>query len=224
MKRIIFNLVLAAVLNSLTESAKADTIVLQTTGANVVTETTTLSPDPEIPPTTSYSISFSTPSINIQNGSEFLFFEYLAPSGIVYNLPFGGVLNIDGAFFTNSALGINSVNAGTISVSGLSNMYTFQPIFSGGVNGSDGFIYVYNSQIGVSGSFSAILITIPINGIGNNVNLGPANLDTPFTVSSNSMITAESVSELSDSVPEPSAFSLLAVGLGGLAMMRSRRL
>jgi hypothetical protein len=223
MKRIIFNLVLAAVLNSLTESAKADTIVLQTTGAHVVRETRIPSPDPEIPPTTSYSISFSTPSINIQNGSEFLFFEYLAPSGIVYNLPpIGGVINIQGAFFTNSALGINSVSAGTISVSGLSAVYTSLPIFSGGVNGSDGFIYV-NSQIGVSGSFSAILITIPIDGIGNNVNLGPANLNTPFTVSSNSMITAGSVSELSDSVPEPSAVSLLAVGLGGWAMMRRRR-
>jgi hypothetical protein len=209
------------VLTSLTESAKADTIVLQTTGSNVVTKITNPNPEYNSPPITSYSISFSTPSINIQNGSEFLFFEYLAPSGIVYNLP-GGVLNIEGAFFTNSALGINSVNAGTISVSGLSNMYTNQPICLGGVNGSDGFIYA-TSQIGVSGSFSAILITIPINGIGNNVNLGPANLDTPFIISSNSMITAESVSELSDSVPEPSALSLLAVGLGGLAMMRRRR-
>jgi hypothetical protein len=222
MKKVFVNLALAAVLTSLTESAKTDTIVLQTTGANVVTET-------QIPAGTYtssytlYSISFSTPSINIQNGSEFFLFEYSAPSGIVYSLPYGGVLNIEGGFFTNSELGINSVNAGTISVSGLSNLYTVQPIFSGGVNGSDGFIYVNNSQIGVGGSFSAILITIPINGIGNNVNLGPENLWAPFTISSNSMITAESVSELSDSVPEPSAVSLLAVGLGGWAILRRRR-
>jgi hypothetical protein len=46
MERVILNLVLAAVLTSLTERAKADTIVLQTTGANVVTETTIPSPEP----------------------------------------------------------------------------------------------------------------------------------------------------------------------------------
>jgi hypothetical protein len=225
MKRIIFNLVLAAVLNSLTERAKADTIALETTGAHVVRETRIPSPDPEIPPTTSYSINFSTPSINIQNGSEYLVFEYFAPIGIEYSLPYGGLLIIDGAFFTNSALGINSVVAGTISVSGLSAVDGYQLIFSGGVNGSDGFIYANNSAINFFGpaSFSGISISIPIEGTGNNVNLGPENLQSRFTISSASMITAGSVSELSDSVPEPSAFSLLAVGLGGLAILRRRR-
>ena len=223
MKRIIFNLVLAAVLNSLTESAKADTIVLQTTGANVVTEKTTTSPGPGgYTTTTSYSISFSTPSINIQNGSEFFLFEYSAPSGFVYSLPYGGTLNIEGAFFTNSALGINSMVGGTISISGLSPVYSSQPSFYGGVNGSDGFIYA-NSSIFVYPadefppvSFNMIQISIPIEGTGNNVNLGPENLNTPFIIGSNSMIIAELV-------PEPSALSLLAIGLGGLAMMRRRR-
>jgi hypothetical protein len=223
MKSVFLNLVLAAVLTSLTERAKADTIVLQTTGAHVVTETTTPDPYPPYPPypppqNVTYSISFSTPSINIQNGSEYFVFEYLAPRGIEYSLPYGGLLTIDGAFFTNSALGINSVVAGTISVSGLNAVDGYQLIFSGGVNGSDGFIYVDNSQINFFGpaSFSGIQISIPIEGTGNNVNLGPENLNTPFTISSNSRIRAESV-------PEPSALSLLAIGLGGLAMMRRRR-
>ena len=209
---------LAAVLNSLNESAKADTIALETTGANSVTVTANPGNPPYMPPSTSYSINFSTPSINIQNGSECLVFEYFAPIGIEYSLPYGGLLTIDGAFFTNSALGINSVVAGTIFVSGLSAVDGYQLIFSGGVNGSDGFIYVNNSAINFFGpaSFSGISISIPIEGTGNNVNLGPENLNTPFTISSNSMITAESV-------PEPSALSLLAVGLGGLAMMRRRR-
>ena len=218
MKRIIFNLVLAAVLNSLTESAKADTIVLQTTGSNYVTETVTSRPPPEIS-TTSYSINFSTPSFNIQNGSGYFVFEYLAPSGIGYSLPNGGSIAINGGLLTSSELGINSVVAGTISFFGLSTVNdNLQTYFYGGVNNSGGFIYA-TSQVSFTGpaSFTGIQISIPIEGTGNNVNLGPENLQSPFTISSASMIIAESV-------PEPSAFSLLAVGLGGLAMMRRRRL
>jgi len=207
MKRVILNLVLAAVLNSLTESAKADTIVLQTTGSNSVTVV--------YPP--SYSISFNTPSINIQNGSGYFVFEYLAPSGIGYSLPNGGNLNINGGFLTSSELGINSVVAGTISVFNLSSM-NYQTSFYGGVSNSNGLISA-TSQINFTGpaSFTGIQISIPIEGTGNNVNLGPGNLWDPFTISSNSMIIAESV-------PEPSALSLLAIGLGGLAMLRRRRL
>jgi hypothetical protein len=218
MKRIIFNLVLAAVLNSLTESAKADTIVLQTTGANSVTETANPGFPPYMPPSTSYSINFSTPSINIQNGSGYFVFEYLAPSGIGYSLPNGGDIGIYGGFLTNSELGINSVVAGTISFFGLSTVNdNLQTYFYGGVNNSIGFIYP-DSQISFTGpaSFTGIQISIPIEGTGNNVNLGPENLQSPFTISSASMIIAESV-------PEPSALSLLAVGLGALAMMRRRR-
>jgi len=219
MKSVFLNLVLAAVLTSLTERAKADTIVLQTTGANVVTETTTPDPDPypSYPPhqNVTYSISFSTPSINIQNGSEYFVFEYLAPSGIGYSLPNGGYLNINGGFLTSSELGINSVVAGTISVSNLGSM-NYQANFYGGVYNSNGFI-TPTSQINFTGpaSFTGIQISIPIEGTGNNVNLGPENLWDPFTISSNSRIRAESV-------PEPSALSLLAIGLGGLAMLRRR--
>ena len=215
MKRIIFNLVLAAVLNSLTESAKADTIVLQTTGAYSVTETANPG---SMPPSTSYSIYFSTPSINIQNGSGYFVFEYLAPSGIGYSLPYGGYIGIYGGFLTNSELGINSVVTGTISFFGLITVNDdLQTSFYGGVNNSDGFIYP-DSQISFTGptSFTGIQISIPIEGTGNNVNLGPENLNTPFIIGSNSMIIAELV-------PEPSALSLLAIGLGGLAMMRRRR-
>ena len=217
MKRIIFNLVLAAVLNSLTESAKADTIVLQTTGANSVTETVNLEFPPSSPLFTSYSINFSTPSINIQNGSGYFVFEYLAPSGIRYSLHNGGLINIDGGFLTNSELGINGVVAGTFSFFGLSEAVTLQADFYGGVNGSEGFIYA-SSEITFTGSvsFTGIQISIPIEGIGNNVNLGPENLYYPFIISSNSMITA-------GSVPEPSALSLCAVGLGALALVLRRR-
>ena len=217
MKSVFLNLVLAAVLTSLTERAKADTIVLQTTGSNSVTVTTNPGFPPFMPPSTSYTISFNTPSINIQNGSGYFVFEYLAPSGIGYSLPNGGYLNINGGFLTSSELGINSVVAGTISVFNLSSM-NYQTSFYGGVNNSNGFIYA-TSQINFTGpaSFTGIQISIPIEGTGNNVNLGPENLWAPFTISSNSMISAESV-------PEPSALSLLAIGLGGLAMMRRRRL
>jgi hypothetical protein len=221
MKSVFLNLVLAAVLTSLTERAKADTIVLQTTGANSVTETANPDPYPPYPPypppqNVTYSISFSTPSINIQNGSEYFVFEYLAPSGIGYSLPNGGDIGIYGGFLTNSELGINSVVAGTISVSSLGSM-SFQTSFSGGVNNSEGFIYA-NSQINFTGpaSFTGIQISIPIEGTGNNVNLGPENLWAPFTISSNSMIIAESV-------PEPSALSLITVSLGALALVRRRR-
>ena len=167
----------------------------------------------------SYSISFNTPSINIQNGSVNFVFEYLAPNGIGYSLPNGGYLNINGGFLTSSELGINSVVAGTISIFGLSTVNdNLQMYFYGGVNNSEGFIYA-TSQINftVPASFTGIQISIPIEGTGNNVNLGPQNLWAPFTISSNSMIIAESV-------PEPSALSLLAIGLGGLAMLRRRRL
>ena len=217
MKCVFLNLVLAAVLASLTESAKADTIVLQTTGSNYVTETITSGFPPDMPPSTSYSISFNTPSINIQNGSGYFVFEYLAPSGIGYSLPNGGYLNINGGFLTSSELGINSVVAGTISIFGLSTVNdNLQTYFYGGVNNSEGFIYA-TSEINFTGpaSFTGIQISIPIEGTGNNVNLGPENLWDPFTISSNSMISAESV-------PEPSALSLLAIGLGGLAMLRRR--
>jgi hypothetical protein len=217
MKSVFLNLVLAAVLTSLTERAKADTIVLQTTGSNSVTETAYPGFPPYMPPHTSYSISFNTPSINILNGSGYFVFEYLAPSGIGYSLPNGGYLTINGGFLTSSELGINSVVAGTISVFNLSSM-NYQTSFYGGVNNSNGFIYA-TSQINFTGpaSFTGIQISIPIEGTGNNVNLGPENLWGPFTISSNSMISAESV-------PEPSALSLLAIGLGGLAMLRRRRL
>jgi len=219
MKCVFLNLVLAAVLASLTESAKADTIVLQTTGSNYVTETITSGFPPDMPPSTSYSISFNTPSINIQNGSGYFVFEYLAPSGIGYSLPNGGYLNINGGFLTSSELGINSVVAGTISIFGLSTVNdNLQTYFYGGVNNSEGFIYA-TSEINFTGpaSFTGIQISIPIEGTGNYVNLGPENLWGPFTISSNSMISV-------DLVPEPSALSLLAIGLGGLAMLRRRRL
>jgi len=209
MKKVFVNLALAAVLTSLTESAKADTIVLQ-----IVPYSVTETANPGFG--TSYSISFITPSINIQNGSGYFVFEYLSPIGIVYSLPNGGAIQIGGGFVTSSELGINSVVAGTISVFNLSSM-NYQTSFSGGVNNSNGFIYT-TSQINFTGpaSFTGIQISIPIEGTGNNVNLGPENLWAPFTISSNSIISAESV-------PEPSALSLLAVGLGALAMMRRRR-
>jgi hypothetical protein len=209
MKSVFLNLVLAAVLTSLTESAKADTIVLQIT-PNSVTETANPGSG------TSYSINFSTPSINIQNGSGYFVFEYLSPIGFAYILPYGGAIQIGGGFVTSSELGINSVVAGTISVSNLGSI-NYQTSFSGGVNNSEGFIYA-TSQINFTGpaSFTGIQISIPIEGTGNNVNLGPENLWGPFAISSNSMISV-------DLVPEPSALSLLAVGLSGLAMMRCRR-
>jgi len=214
MKSVFLNLVLAAVLTSLTERAKADTIVLQIVPYSV-TETANLGSPPKIPPSTSYSINFITPSINIQNGSGYFVFEYLSPFGMVYSLPNGGAIQIGGGFVTRPELGINSVVAGTISVSSLGSM-NFQTNFAGGVNNSEGFIYA-NSQINFTGpaSFTGIQISIPIEGTGNNVNLGPENLYAPFTISSNSLIIAEPV-------PEPSALSLLAIGLGGLAMIRRR--
>jgi hypothetical protein len=216
MKSVFLNLVLAAVLTSLTESAKADTIVLQIVPYSV-TETVNPGSPPFTPPSTSYSINFSTPSINIQNGSGYFVFEYLSPIGFAYILPYGGAIQIGGGFKTSSELGINSVVAGTISVSNLGSM-NYQTSFYGGVYNSSGFI-TPNSQINFTGpaSFTGIQISIPIEGTGNNVVLGPENLNTPFIISSNSMIIAASV-------PEPSALSLLAVGLGGLALVRRRRL
>ena len=88
--------------------------------------------------------------------------------------------------------------------------------------GSDQFdltpeVYDVNQSTGAVGSLMAYGATKTYT----NSDLGGASALYPyFSTNGNRFVAADNITM---AVPEPSALSLLAVGLGGLAMMRRRR-
>ena len=206
------------------------------TGTSVTTRFTPSDIRDRMPARISYDVNYDViPSVNFSglNSGDTITLDVIAPSGYrfqvtpegefafyTYNRWFEFNKNIGSGGLQDASFSMLGLSGNVPSVTTLSTYLTYQSS-----NNASGFLFANFFSSSEAFSFTGFRFTGTVSGSFNPVEL-PFYESSYFSISDNDYQGQEPPNQtgILSIVPEPSALSLLAIGLGGLAMMRRHRL
>jgi hypothetical protein len=205
------------------------------TGTSVTTRFTPSDIMLGMPAQISYDVNYDViPSVNFSglNSGDTITLDVIAPSGYRFQVTPEGEFAFDTYnrwFEFNKNIGSGGLQDASFSMLGLSGnvpsvAYWNTYLQYQSSNNASGFLFATGLRSLEAISFTGFRFTGTVSGSFNPVEL-PFYESSFFSISDNDYQGQEPPNQtgILSIVPEPSALSLLAVGLGGLAMMRRRR-